>query len=329
MAEKRLYFFDNAKFILITLVLIGHFFEPLLQENTLAEVLYIFIYSFHMPAFIFIAGYFSNVNVEFKYYLIKNIKRLLIPYFIFQFLYLAFNSLLNNYSLILNFKRPFWILWFLLSLFFWRVLIFIIEKFKIPAVFTFLAAVAAALLIGFTAEFGRIFSGSRTVVFFPFFILGYYFKKYSIAVRYKNLDNYISRKLMFFIYTAELIFIYLFLNNLNLEILYGAVSYFRLGSGLSQALLNRFLFLNAALINLFLFFKIIPAQRTLISSRGARSIYPFLLHGFIIIILDKFDLFYFLNPGFSLFVNLFLALFFSWFLSSQKIRNIFKYILEF
>lgn len=329
MTKKRLYFFDNAKFILIVLVLIGHFFEPLLPENGPALTFYIFIYSFHMPAFIFIAGYFSKLNSNFKNYILKNIKRLLLPYLIFQYLYQIFNSILNNYSFNYDFQRPFWILWFLLSLFIWRILLFIIDRFNISAVTVFSAAVAAALFAGFIAEFGRIYSGSRTIVFFPFFILGYYFKKYSIAERYRNLEDYISKKSVIFIYAVEIIFIYLFLQNMDLEILYGAISYYRLELSLNQALLSRSLFLVTAFINIFLFFKIVPAKRTLISSRGTRSIYPYLLHGFIVIILDKYDFFYFLKPGLALFLYFMLALFFSWILSARRTRNIFKYILEF
>ncbi|MFP4199525.1 MAG: acyltransferase family protein [Halanaerobium sp.] len=115
MSKKRLYYFDNAKFILISLVLIGHFFEPILEQDALARSLYILIYTFHMPAFIFIAGYFTKLNSDFRFYLIKNIRKLIIPYFIFQLLYLIFNSVLNYSYFPFTFKKPFWILWFLLS----------------------------------------------------------------------------------------------------------------------------------------------------------------------------------------------------------------------
>lgn len=329
MAKKRLYFFDNAKFILITLVLIGHFLEPVLQESGLAGAFYIFIYSFHMPAFIFIAGYFSNLNSDFKDYILKNIRRILIPYLVFQFLYLTFNSLLNNYSLNYNFRRPFWILWFLLSLFFWRIMLFIINKFRISAGIIFSTAVSAALLVGFTDQFGRLYSASRTAVFFPFFILGYYFNKYSLAARYKKIYDYFSRKFVIFIYAAEIIFIYIFLKDLNPEILYGAISYYRLELSLNQALLSRIIFISFSLINIILFFKLISSKRTVISSRGARSIYPYLLHGFIVILLDKYDLFYFLNSNLKFLIYILLALFFSWLLSSKITRDYFKYILEF
>ncbi|MFN2339991.1 MAG: acyltransferase family protein [Halanaerobium sp.] len=329
MSKQRLYFFDNAKFILITLVLVGHFFEPILTESSLARTIYIFIYTFHMPAFIFIAGYFTKLNSNFRYYLIKNTKGLLVPYFIFQLLYLSFNSLLNYSGVPFNFKSPFWILWFLVSLFFWRIIIYFIDKFKISREVIFSAAFIIALAVGFSSRFGRLYSASRTAVFFPFFILGYYFKKYYPASIFKNIFKDLNKSLILMIFSAEIILIFVFLNDLNLEILYGAISYYRLELISGQAFLSRSLFLSTALINIFLFFKIVPIEKNGISKRGARSIYPYLLHGFIVIILDKYEVLSFLNPHFSFLIYLIFALVFSFILAAERTRNIFKYILEF
>lgn len=56
--KERDYFFDNSKFYLIALVFIGHIINTC-RSNDIAKWLYDFIYVFHMPAFIFISGYFS------------------------------------------------------------------------------------------------------------------------------------------------------------------------------------------------------------------------------------------------------------------------------
>ncbi|MFW5736554.1 MAG: acyltransferase family protein [Halanaerobium sp.] len=329
MSKKRLYYFDNAKFILISLVLVGHFFEPILEQDALARSLYILIYTFHMPAFIFIAGYFTKLNSDFRFYLIKNIRKLIIPYFIFQLLYLIFNSVLNYSNFPFTFKKPFWILWFLLSLFFWRLILYLLNKSKIPPAAILAAALVISLLAGFFDTFGRFYSTSRTAVFFPFFMLGYYFKSYNTASRLKQKFKLLRQRSVLLIYALELLIIYIFLKDLNLEILYGAVSYAELGLSPLKALFNRAFFLSTAVINLFLFFTAVPFQRTLISSRGARSLYPYLLHGFIVIFLDKFDFFDFLSPGLNFIIYLLLGLFFSWLLSGRKSRDIFKYILEF
>lgn len=58
--KERDYLFDNYKVFLIFLVVIGHFIEPSYTNNEFLYTLKWFIFSFHMPAFIFISGYFSK-----------------------------------------------------------------------------------------------------------------------------------------------------------------------------------------------------------------------------------------------------------------------------
>lgn len=77
--KERNYWLDNTKFFLIFLVVIGHFLEELISNKTIKEV-FIFIYTFHIPLFIFITGFFSK-NVEKSE---KRITSYLIMYVIMQ-----------------------------------------------------------------------------------------------------------------------------------------------------------------------------------------------------------------------------------------------------
>ena len=58
--DQREYLFDNYKVLLILLVVIGHFIEPSNDQNPFLYELKWGIVAFHMPAFIFISGYFSK-----------------------------------------------------------------------------------------------------------------------------------------------------------------------------------------------------------------------------------------------------------------------------
>ena len=51
---------DTTKYLLISLVIIGHFIEPTKYTDTITQHLYCLIYSFHMPLFIWISGYFHK-----------------------------------------------------------------------------------------------------------------------------------------------------------------------------------------------------------------------------------------------------------------------------
>ena len=57
---ERLSLWDNAKFILMTLVVIGHFADTYESSSVLLRGVTLFLYSFHMPAFIFISGLFCK-----------------------------------------------------------------------------------------------------------------------------------------------------------------------------------------------------------------------------------------------------------------------------
>ena len=58
--KQRDYLYDNYKAFLIFLVVIGHFIEPAYTNHEFLYTLKWFIFAFHMPAFIFISGYFSK-----------------------------------------------------------------------------------------------------------------------------------------------------------------------------------------------------------------------------------------------------------------------------
>ncbi len=64
--KRRDYLYDNYKAFLIFLVVIGHFIEPAYMNNNFLYTLKWFIFAFHMPAFIFISGYFSKRELPLK-----------------------------------------------------------------------------------------------------------------------------------------------------------------------------------------------------------------------------------------------------------------------
>ncbi len=61
---KRIYLWDNLKFILILLVVVGHFADRYTDSNENMRLLYFIIYIFHMPAFFMVSGLFSKKTVK-------------------------------------------------------------------------------------------------------------------------------------------------------------------------------------------------------------------------------------------------------------------------
>jgi fucose 4-O-acetylase-like acetyltransferase len=81
----RDYLFDNLKFILIILVVFGHLIERYINQSIYLKVIFINIYLFHMPLFIFISGYFTKSIKSLS--ASKSIRQLIIPYIFFVILW--------------------------------------------------------------------------------------------------------------------------------------------------------------------------------------------------------------------------------------------------
>lgn len=56
--KKKLLWIDNLRGFLILLVILGHCIQNT-NSNYQSDILFCYIYSFHMPLFIFVSGYVS------------------------------------------------------------------------------------------------------------------------------------------------------------------------------------------------------------------------------------------------------------------------------
>src|SRR5699024_376801 len=79
-------------------------------------------------------------------------------------------------------------LWFLFSLFCWHLLLILYKK--IPPFLGISIALAVGILIGFADNVGHTFSLSRTFVFFPYFLIGFWVSKNHILVLKQNTVKY-------------------------------------------------------------------------------------------------------------------------------------------
>ena len=78
---KRLPYFDVLKLFAIFLVLWGHCIQYFLSSQYSDEPVYRYIYSFHMPLFMMISGYFSasSMRLHFTELITKKSRQLLLP----------------------------------------------------------------------------------------------------------------------------------------------------------------------------------------------------------------------------------------------------------
>jgi fucose 4-O-acetylase-like acetyltransferase len=273
---NRSKYFDNAKFILIFLVVFGHMISPYKDQDKVLFTLYSVIFLFHMPAFILISGYFAK-GYRKKGYLLKTVQKILVPYFIFQIIYSVFYFLVGKEkTLEFDLFQPHWSLWFLLSLFFWNILLYVFARLKWSGLFL---AVLIGIAIGYIDEVGSFLSISRTFVFFPYFLLGFLLKgehlKWIIGAKHAVPTG-------IFIIIMTFLFLGAAFPQDAVPWLLGDTSYENMGGmQLSDGLL-RALQYGLTLIVVIGFLPLIPSNQYRITKIGERTLYVYLFHGFII-----------------------------------------------
>lgn len=279
---QRVSYFDNGKFILIVLVVLGHLLRSFINDNQLMLAIYKVIYIFHMPAFILISGFFAK-GFKKKGYIRKITKRFIIPYLIFQLLYsIYYYYLYDDSKFEIDLFDPQWSLWFLLSMFCWNLMLYIFTKFpaKIGLTVSFILGIA----VGYVDFIDEYLSLSRTIVFFPLFLLGYYLKK-------EHFQKILNKKYRI---VSFLTFIILFLEfyffpNFDHEWLLGSKPYALLENNLTLSFLNRMIIYILTIVMVFSFFAFVPRKKYFFTKLGRNTIYVYLFHGFIIKFLREND----------------------------------------
>lgn len=283
---NRLPFFDNARLVLIFLVVLGHIIQPFASDSQLINSIYAFIYIFHMPMFIMLAGFFAKGSGK-PEYILNLAKKLLLPYLMFQGLYTLLYFLLGREEWYKGILHPQWALWFLISLFFWHILLVLFKR--IPAAASLLLAVFTGLAAGYVdlSEYGL--SLSRTLVFFPFFLAGYF-----MTTEHVQLIKTKGLRIAGIIFMPALFtFIYLFINvdvTLDTDWLSGAVAYSRLEAEMSGGVIRFIIYLLAALLIVSIIALIPSRNFGWLTKIGEKTLYVYLLHGFIIQPLREFEI---------------------------------------
>lgn len=297
-SKERLYFFDNFKAILIVLVVFGHFLLKFSNPTGYVNILISMIYSFHMPAFVFISGYFSkNLDKNRHETLSKN----LVLYVVFAVVY----SLVYRQTLIGSLIDPVGIMWFLLCIIIWKIILeqAVQIKYIIPL------SVIIAILIGFNDDIGKFLSLSRLLCFFPFFLLGYKCSK-DLLLKIRAI-NHISCAILL-VFSFAVIFISFYFGLVNLSIPYFSSSYVNIGyKNIFLGASSRLFIILVACIIILCLINLTPNKNLQFTYVGKNTLYIYLLHTFLVDI--TFYLISFINV--NIYVEVFIMLWLSIILS--------------
>lgn len=305
-------FLDTSKALLIFLVVFGHFLERMMGwSDPKSHVVLGFIYTIHMPAFIFISGMlFKDKN------LIKNLIFFIALYLPFQFLYPLFDALWTGHiQWQWNvFERPYWILWYLMGMMLWTLLTHFLIKTPIPTVIAFVMAFG----VGFSTWNNYQYSIGRIFVFFPFFILGFLYGQ--ALIRHIQQQKY---AVLIGAVISILIAVMMAITQLSAYWLYGSLSYQQLQvGGFEGSLIRAGCFILSAL-GIYAVFAWVKCFEFKFRSLGEHTLPVYILHGFVVIALAKMITLN-LAWGLELLICLMLSLMSCWILQKKPFEDLLR-----
>ncbi len=273
--KQRDAFFDNAKYLAIVLVAMGHAWEPLKGDSRILEAAYQVVYAFHMPAFIIISGYFSRSFDMRPDRLKRLITGVAVPYIIFETAYPLFKRVIDNDPhQEISLLDPWYLTWFLVALFVWRLAtpIWNLVRWPLPL------ALGLAMLATVTPEIGDDLDLQRVLQFLPFFVLGLVMKPEHFhmvrtrAVRIASVP----------VFAAALAFSWWAVPRMNTAWFYHRDAAQELGAPWWTGPVMVLAMFGCSLVLTACFFAWVPRRHMWFTALGAGTLYGYLLHGFLV-----------------------------------------------
>lgn len=160
--SERSVYWDNLKGFLIFIVVFAHFLFQFTINPTISGIVN-FIYTFHMPAFVFVSGYFGKSEHSRSF---EGIIKL-------AFLYFVFNGAMSLIYGINPITEPKYSYWYLPAMIVWRLTARYIAKFKD----ILLILMGISVFAGFFNGIDNSFALARIISFYPYYMAGYLFTK--------------------------------------------------------------------------------------------------------------------------------------------------------
>ena len=190
--KKRIAYIDNLKAFAILLVVLGHVLQyiycPLSYKD---NSLFTFIYSFHMPLFMFISGYTAcvsnvvsgNVVGGGGNFVLKRMHQLMLPFFSWTLLMAALKGSPELFLKVI--LKPDYGLWFLWVLFFVGIIHHFIYNYIKDSKCRFFAIIAVYILLRSVGSVSDSVFGTRLIAIH----LIYYSTGFAICKKIDNMEQ--------------------------------------------------------------------------------------------------------------------------------------------
>ncbi|MBQ6440371.1 MAG: acyltransferase family protein [Mogibacterium sp.] len=183
--KQRIYRYDNIKALLIFLVVLGHMTTDYVSDSHLIRWTTLWIYTFHMPAFIFLSGLVHKqyITEERAALGIRGETRLRLDKVLGFFLCGYGLKVFLQFTRTLMGQNPLWhwieepgIPWYLFVMAEYELLFYLMRRIDAKAKpwMMITGAFALSAVIGYFPAVGDAFCLSRMINFLPIYMIGYY-----------------------------------------------------------------------------------------------------------------------------------------------------------
>ena len=261
--------FDNAKMLLVTLVVVGHSWT-LLPETWVIDRTYNWLYLWHVPAFVMVTGYLSRRFTYSRRNVRKLVTHLVLPYLVFEGLFALFRVHVGGETLENLWLNPHWPLWYLAVLFLWRLVTPALRRLPRALPLT----IGVSLLGGLVDV--EVLDVSRALGLLPFFAVG-------VLVEQRHLDVVRSRAVRLgglAVLAAGVVLAHVVESRFASEWLYYRTAYGDLGAGPLEGMAVRAVLIGVALAMAASVLAWVPRSDGWFTALGAGSLVVYLFHGF-------------------------------------------------
>jgi fucose 4-O-acetylase-like acetyltransferase len=327
---NRVPLWDNARWIAITLMVVGHAILKLIGESDSAYATYLFIYAFHVPVFVAVSGFFAKSGPPGSRQVHRLLTDLIIPYVIFETLWTTLRWLLGA-PFRLDYSSASWTLWFLLALVVWRILLPYLVLLRYPLLISIIASIGA----GYLDQIDSTFALSRTIGLLPFFVFGWKLRQWHLSGRWLEWSAgtvWRWRAGAFLLFAAVYLVCAVFVGELRelrvrsflfYDDAYSLFGYPQIWAG---GIRLGLMLLAFGLIVAFLI--LMPRRAVWFTPLGAATMYIYLLHSFVLFPLRETKLLEGPQPGWMLPALLVLSVLISLALSQAAVKRVFRPLVE-
>ena len=255
----------------------GHFFTHDDSHGVVSETMANFIYSFHMPLFVFVSGYFSN-----NHKVIRGVVRLLETYIFFQLI----KGIAYRYSVLWMFIMPAPMLWYLVALILWRLLYAGLDRIGIKVTWQLLLVlVFLSVAAGFVPWIGREYALSRFIVFAPYFFLGVLVKdKPIIDVINEKINYWLGAGILFIVLLISILFA---VNLISIRDVFAGTSPYPLNDTWLFALARLLCYFTSTIISIA-FIRVFSFDNKIMGTVGKGSLKYYMFHGLFLMAVEFF-----------------------------------------